>query len=67
MAVEKINEANVVIKIEADNKEIDAKKEKVAKKFAKQVKVDGFRKGKVPVAVVKKMYAEAIEKKQLMN
>ena len=65
MAVEKINEANVVIKIEADNKEIDAKKEKVAKKFAKQVKVDGFRKGKVPVAVVKKMYADAIEKEAI--
>ena len=65
MAVEKINEANVVIKIEADNKEIDAKKEKVAKKLAKQVKVDGFRKGKVPVAVVKKMYADAIEKEAI--
>jgi trigger factor len=65
MAVEKINEANVLIKIQADNKEIDAKKEKVAKKLAKQVKVDGFRKGKVPVAVVKKMYKEAIEKEAI--
>jgi len=65
MAVEKINEANAVIKIEADNSIIDAKKEQVAKKFAKQAKVDGFRKGKVPVAVVKKMYKEAIEKEAI--
>jgi len=65
MAVEKINEANALIKIEVDNKEIDAKKEQVAKRFAKQVKVDGFRKGKVPVAVVKKMYGEAIEKEAI--
>jgi trigger factor len=65
MAIEKINEANAVIKIEVGNELIDAKKEQVAKKFAKQAKVDGFRKGKVPVAVVKKMYAEAIEKEAI--
>ena len=65
MAVEKINEANAVIKIEVDNSAIDAKKDQVAKKFAKQVKVDGFRKGKVPVAVVKKMYKDAIEKEAI--
>ena len=65
MAIEKLNEANALIKIEVSNDIIDAKKEKVAKKFAKQVKVDGFRKGKVPVSVVKKMYGEAIEKEAI--
>ena len=65
MAVEKLNEANALIKIEVSNNIIDAKKEQVAKKFAKQAKVDGFRKGKVPVAVVKKMYAESIEKEAI--
>ena len=65
MAVEKLNEANALIKIEVSNDIIDAKKAQVAKKFAKQVKVDGFRKGKVPVAVVKKMYGEAIEKEAI--
>jgi len=62
MSVERINKANAVIKIELDNSIIDAQKEKVAKRLAKQVKVDGFRKGKVPVVIVKKMYAETIEK-----
>jgi trigger factor len=61
MKVEKLNQANALIKIELDNSIIDSKKEKVAKKLAKQVKVDGFRKGKVPVAVVKKLYAKQIE------
>jgi len=65
MKTEQINNANALIKIEVSNDVIDAKKEQVAKKFAKQVKVDGFRKGKVPVAVVKKMYAEAIEKEAI--
>jgi len=62
MTTERINKANALIKIELDNSIIDTQKEKVAKKLAKQVKVDGFRKGKVPVAIVKKMYAEQIEK-----
>jgi len=65
MAVEKLNNANALIKVEVSNDIIDAKKAQVAKRFAKQVKVDGFRKGKVPVAVVKKMYGEAIEKEAI--
>ena len=65
MTTEKINNANSLIKIELGNDVIDAKKEKVAKRMAKQVKVDGFRKGKVPVAIVKKMYGEAIEKEAI--
>jgi len=62
MTAERINQANALIKIELDNSIIDAQKEKVAKRLSKQVKVDGFRKGKVPVAIVKKMYGETIEK-----
>ena len=65
MAVEKINKANALIKIELSNELIDAQKEKVAKHFAKNVKVDGFRKGKVPVAIVKKLYAQDIEKQAI--
>jgi trigger factor len=65
MTVEKINQANALIKIELDNSIIDAQKTKVAKRFSKQVKVDGFRKGKVPVAIVKKMYGKEIEKEAI--
>jgi len=65
MRAERINQANALIKIELDNSIIDAQKEKVAKRLSKQVKVDGFRKGKVPVAIVKKMYGETIEKEAI--
>jgi len=65
MTTERINKANAVVKIELDNSIIDSQKEKVAKRLSKQVKVDGFRKGKVPVAIVKKMYAETIDKESI--
>jgi trigger factor len=65
MTVEKINQANALIKIELDNSIIDAQKTQVAKRFSKQVKVDGFRKGKVPVAIVKKLYGKEIEKEAI--
>ena len=65
MKTEQLNSANALIKIKLDNSVIDAKKEVVAKKIARQAKVDGFRKGKVPLAVVKKMYAESIEKEAI--
>ncbi len=61
MAVEKLNEANAVIKIEVSNDLIDAKKEKVAKQIAKTAEIKGFRKGKAPLAIVKKMYEKQIE------
>jgi trigger factor len=67
MATERINQANALIKIELDNSIIDEEKEKVAKKLAKQVKVDGFRKGKVPVTVVKKLYSKQIEDEAINN
>jgi len=46
------------IKIELINKKID----KLAKQTAKSIKVDGFRKGKVPVAVVKSRHIEQLTK-----
>jgi len=59
--VEKIDDANYKIEATINQADIDAKLEKLAKEASKSVKVDGFRKGKVPVAVVKKMYGEQLK------
>ncbi len=58
--VEKLDNANYKITATIDKSDIDAKLDKVAKEAAKSVRVDGFRPGKVPVAVVKKMYGDKL-------
>ncbi len=59
--VEKLDNANYKVDATIDSKDISTRLEKMAKEASKSVKVDGFRKGKVPVAVVKKMYGEKLQ------
>ena len=59
--VEKIDNANFKIEAEINQADIDAKFEKLAKEAGKSAKVDGFRKGKVPPAIIKKMYGEQLK------
>ncbi len=61
MTANKINGANAEIKATIAKDEIEAKKEKLAKALSKQVTIPGFRKGKVPVAAVKKQYGERLD------
>lgn len=60
MNTERINEANAKasgkIAIEIINKHIDT----LANKHAKTLKLDGFRKGKVPVSIVKTRYKDSL-------
>lgn len=56
----KINSANAQIEAQIPKEMIDANVEKIAKKLTKTASVQGFRKGKVPVAVVKKQYGERL-------
>jgi len=60
ITVNKLDEANTIISGTLDNKEIEKSLEKVAKQASKEIAVDGFRKGKVPVAVIKKMHGEKL-------
>ncbi len=56
----KINGANAQIEATISIDEVNANIEKIAKQLCKTANVQGFRKGKVPVAIVKKQYGEKL-------
>ena len=56
----KVDEANAVISATIAKETIEINLDKVAKQAAKTMDIQGFRKGKVPVAVVKQRYADKL-------
>ena len=54
-----IDTANASISAKIPSAEVKSKLENLAKKAAKNMKIDGFRAGKVPVNVVLKRYKKA--------
>ena len=56
----KIDGANATIGATIAQEVITANIEKIAKDLSKTAKIDGFRKGKVPVSAVKKQYGERL-------
>ena len=60
VTVNKKDSANLEISAKISNADIEKKIDKIAKDMGKKIKVDGFRKGKVPPAVVKKIYGEQL-------
>ena len=56
----KTNEANAVVTATIEASEIETNLNKLAKEASKTMDVQGFRKGKVPVAVVKSRYADKL-------
>ena len=56
----KINGANAQIEATISIDEVNANIEKIAKQLSKTANVQGFRKGKVPVAIIKKQYGEKL-------
>ena len=57
----KTDTANVSVVATVDASDIEKNLNKAAKHIAKTASVDGFRKGKVPVAKIKMMYAEQLK------
>ena len=57
----KIDDANVQIDAKIEKSEIEVKINQLAQEAGKQLKVDGFRQGKVPAHIVKKMHGEKLE------
>ena len=60
LKVNKIDSANAEISATLAQADIEANIERIAKQLAKDAKIDGFRKGKVPVSAVKKQYGERL-------
>ncbi len=60
VAVKKIDDANVAVEGTIENKVIDTNVDKLARQAGKEMKVDGFRKGKVPPHVVKKLHGDKL-------
>jgi len=56
----KIDSANAKINAAITRNTIDANIEKIANQLSKEVKIAGFRKGKVPASAVKKQYGERL-------
>jgi len=56
----KVDEANAVISATVAKQTVESNLDKVAKEAAKTMDIQGFRKGKVPVAVVKQRYSEKL-------
>jgi len=54
----KISDSRVELTVTLDAKDLKAAKEKALEKLAKEVKVEGFRKGKVPAEIAKKFIPE---------
>jgi len=60
VTVNRVDDANVIVSGVLENSEIDKVVDKLAIQAAKDVKVDGFRAGKVPVSIVKKLHGEKL-------
>jgi trigger factor len=56
----KIDGANAEIKAVISQDEVNANVEKIAKQLSKTANIQGFRKGKVPVAIIKKQYGQKL-------
>ncbi len=56
----KINGANAEVEATISMDEVNANVEKIAKQLSKTANIQGFRKGKVPVSVIKRQYGQKL-------
>ena len=61
VAVKKIDDANVAVEGNIENKVIETNVDRLARQAGREMKVDGFRKGKVPPHVVKKLHGDKLQ------
>ena len=56
--LKKLSDSKVELTVTLDSKDLKPAKEKALEKLAKELKVEGFRKGKVPAEIAKKFIPE---------
>ncbi len=57
---ENIDKLNAVLNVKVEQADYNERVDKVLKDYRRQAKVDGFRPGKVPMGIVKKMYYTSV-------
>lgn len=60
VTITKVDDANIIMSATIPKEQIDKNIDKVALDAGKHMKVDGFRKGKVPAHIVKKLHGEKL-------
>jgi len=61
VTVKKIDDANILVSGAVENSVIETNVDRLAREAGKQMKVDGFRQGKVPPHVVKKLHGDKLQ------
>jgi len=61
VTVNKIDDANTIVSGTLDSTAIEVNINKLAKQAVKEIKIDGFRAGKAPISVIKKMHGEKLQ------
>ncbi len=57
---ENIDELNAVVKVDIEKKDYESKVDKILKSYRKTANIPGFRKGHVPMGLIKKQYGKAV-------
>ncbi len=57
---EQIDDLNAIVKVAIDKSDYQDKVDKILKDYRKQANIPGFRKGQVPLGLIKKQYGKAV-------
>jgi trigger factor len=61
VTVKKIDDANILVSGAVENSVVETNVDRLAREAGKQMKVDGFRQGKVPPHIVKKLHGDKLQ------
>ena len=60
ISIESRDDLSAVITINIDKEDYSSKVDKILNDYKKSAKIPGFRKGQVPISIVKKQYGKAV-------